>query len=54
MNGINRQCEMCRHLRSDSDGGQKFCYCEATLILDEDEDKDCPEWDMCKCEEDEE
>ena len=49
MIGINRQCEMCRHLRSDSDGGQQFYYCEQNLILDEGEKRDCPEFEYDIC-----
>ena len=54
MIGINRQCEMCRHLRSDSDGGQKIYYCEKTPILDEEEEKICLGFDLRGCEEDKE
>ena len=54
MIGINKQCEMCRNLKTDSDGGQKFYYCEKTLILDEDEEKICLGFDLRRYEEDNE
>ena len=52
--GINKQCEMCGNLKTDSDGGQKFYYCEKTQILDEEEEKICLGFDLRRCEEDNE
>lgn len=41
MIGINKQCEMCRNLKTDNDGGQVFFYCDENEILDEGEEKIC-------------
>lgn len=43
MTGINKQCEMCRHLKE----------CEFCLLLDKDEERECPDWEEDKWWEDE-
>ena len=45
MIGINKQCETCRHLKQDYDGGQHFHECDVCLLLDENEEKECPDWE---------
>ena len=45
MIGLNKQCEMCRHLNKDYDDGQIFYDCEMSCILDEDEERGCPDWE---------
>lgn len=52
MIGINEQCRMCSNLKADNDGGQVFFYCDKNAILDEGEEKICPEFDLRGCGED--
>lgn len=52
MIGVNKQCEMCRNLKADNDGGQVFFYCEENGILDEGEERICLGFDMRRREDD--
>lgn len=45
MIGLNKQCETCRHLERDYNDGRILYECAVACILDEDEERDCPDWE---------
>lgn len=45
MIGVNSQCETCRHLERDYNDGRVICGCAVACILDDDEERDCPDWE---------